>query len=150
MTASNSPFAHPRWGLEFHWWAVDPSGCVGLFYSAFGPVPSAANTHVQVVDEATAYAKTRYPEWFGAYCPHDEYQPHCLIELRWGPYLFMWDEVYDNRYTQYGLSRQPTLLSELPGELERAALLVKVGFAFGKAPRIGLSYPEGQEALSAM
>ncbi|MER6952185.1 hypothetical protein ABT294_50065 [Nonomuraea sp. NPDC000554] len=150
MSALNSPFGHPRWGLQFYWWAVDPLGCVGLFYSAFGAVPSAANAHTQVFDEATALAKTRYPEWFDAYCPHDEYQPHCVIELARGPYLFMWDEVHDDRYTQYGVPGQPTLLSELPVELKRAALLVKVGFIFDETPQIQLSYPEEKEVLSAM
>ncbi|GII27192.1 hypothetical protein Pmi06nite_06340 [Planotetraspora mira] len=115
-----------------------------------GPVPLTVAANVQVMDEATASAKARYPDWFDAYCPHDEYQPHCLVALTYGPHLFMWNEIDDNRYTQYGMPARPILSFELPGELERAALLVKVGFAFGKTPDIQLNYLEGMEVLSAM
>lgn len=97
------PMTHPRWGLQFHWWAVDPFDRVGLFYSAFGPVPSAANAHVQALDEATAWAKTRHPEWFDAGCAEHDCPQHCVIELARAPYLFTWDEEHDDRYSRYGV-----------------------------------------------
>ncbi|MEU6310734.1 hypothetical protein [Streptomyces sp. NPDC047014] len=149
MTAQNT-FAHPRWGLEFHWWAVDPARRVGLFYSAFGPVPAAANAHVVVMDDATAQAKALHPEWFGTqHCSDDECpETHCPVELNRGPYLFTWDEEYDDRYTRYGVPKAPVLASELPGRLAAAALLVEVDFLFEQAARIDLSYPGGREFLS--
>ncbi|WP_280697003.1 hypothetical protein [Kitasatospora sp. GP82] len=157
MTAPN-PFGHPCWGLQFFWWAVDPAGFVGLFQSAFGPVPSAANAHARAVDEATARARRRHPEWFDARCLDDacpeqrgEECPvtHCLVRLARGPYLFTWDEEHDDRYTRYGVPKRPVPVSELPGDLAAAARLVEVGFTFDRAVRIDLSYPGGQEVLSA-
>ncbi|MGW6096344.1 hypothetical protein ACWFRK_18670 [Streptomyces sp. NPDC055157] len=148
MTVS-SAFAHPRWGLQFHWWAVDPFGRVGLFYSAFGPVPSAANAHEQTLDEATAWAKTRHPEWFDAGCVEDDCPQHCVVELARAPYLFTWDEEHDDRYTRYGVPTHPLLVSELPAALAAAVRLVEVDFSFDQAARIDLGYPRGREVISA-
>ncbi|WP_418960523.1 hypothetical protein [Streptomyces tritici] len=148
MTAP-SAFAHPRWGLQFHWWAVDPCGRVGLFYSAFGPVPSAANAHARTLDEATAWARTRHPEWFYEGCVEDDCPQHCVVELARAPYLFTWDEEYDDRYTRYGVPTQPISLSELPAALAAAVRLVEVDFSFDRAARIDLAYPGGREVISA-
>ncbi|HEY9372652.1 hypothetical protein [Streptomyces sp.] len=142
-------FTHPRWGLEFHWWAVDPSGQVGLFDSAFGPVPTAANAHVQALDEATACAMTRHPEWFAAECGEDDCPTHCVVELARAPYLFTWDCEYDDRYSRYGVPTQPILVSELPATLAAVVGLVEVDFAFDQAARIDLGYPGGRECISA-
>ncbi|MFF5933187.1 hypothetical protein [Streptomyces sp. NPDC012508] len=140
---------HPRWGLQFHWWAVDPFDRVGLFYSAFGPVPSAANAHVQILDEATAWAKTRHPEWFDAGCVEYDCPQHCVIELARAPYLFTWDEEHDDRYSRYGVPTQPLLLSELPTAVAAAVGLIEVDFTFDQAARIDLGYSTGREAISA-
>ncbi|MGW2563273.1 hypothetical protein ACWCXB_29420 [Streptomyces sp. NPDC001514] len=147
-----SPWRHPRWGLQFHWWAVDPSGHVGLFYSAFGPVPGAAHDQVLIMDKATSGARALHPEWFDPICHEDECPEttHCPVELQRGPYLFTWDEEHDDRYTRYGVPREPVLVSEMPGDLAAAALLVEVGFRFDGATRVDLSYPCGREVLSAL
>ncbi|MGW0364407.1 hypothetical protein [Streptomyces sp. NPDC002990] len=148
MTVSSS-FAHPRWGLQFHWWAVDPFSRVGLFYSAFGPVPSAANAHEQTLDEATAWAKTRHPEWFDAHCGEDDCPSYCVVELVRAPYLFTWDEEHDERYARCGVPTQPLLVSELPAAVAAAVRLVEVNFPFDQAAQINLAYPGGREVISA-
>ncbi|MGE7437159.1 hypothetical protein [Kitasatospora sp. NPDC001175] len=151
MTAAN-PFGHPRWGLQFHWWAVDPAGRVGLFYSAFGPVPTAARRHAPALDRATAAARARHPEWFDTVC-HADFEDcpvtHCVVRLGHAPYLFTWDEEFDDRYTRFGVPSRPVHLAELPEELARAALLVPVGFPLSDAVRVDLAYPDGRERLSA-
>ncbi|MGX1274628.1 hypothetical protein [Streptomyces phaeoluteigriseus] len=148
MTVS-SAFGHPRWGLQFHWWAVDPLSRVGLFYSAFGPVPSAANAHAQVLDEATAWAKTRHPAWFDAQCGEEDCPTHCVVELARAPYLFTWAEEHDDRYYRCGVPTKPLLVSELPAAVAAAVRLVRVDFSFDQAERIDLGYPEGREVISA-
>lgn len=142
-------FAHPRWGLQFHWWAVDPFGRVGSFYSAFGPVPSAANAHEQTMDEATVWAKTRHPEWFDAQCGEDDCPSYCVVELARAPYLFTWDEEHDCRYARYGVPTQPLLASELPAALAAAVRLIEVDFSFDQAPQVNLGYHGGREVISA-
>ena len=48
------PRAHPRWGIEFDWLAVDSRGQVALFTSAgYGAVPEAVLRNVPGVDEAS-------------------------------------------------------------------------------------------------
>ncbi|WP_306324623.1 hypothetical protein [Streptomyces venezuelae] len=144
-------FVHPRWGLHFHWWAVDPSGQVGLFDSAFGPVPTAAHTHAAALDSATAQARASNPEWFDWIChddPEDCPQMHCPITLDRGPYLFTWDEETDDRYTRFGIPKRPLLATELPRRLTDAALLVETDFTFDRTVRVDLSYPAGRELLS--
>ncbi|WMX45866.1 hypothetical protein RGF97_14760 [Streptomyces roseicoloratus] len=150
MTTS-SAFTHPRWGLQFHWWAVDPSGQVGLFHSAFGPVPIAAHTHVAAMDSPTAQARASHPEWFDWIChdePEDCPQTHCPVTLDRGPYLFTWDEETDDRYTRFGIPEKPLLAAELPRRMADAALLVETDFVFERTVRIDLSYPAGRELLS--
>ncbi|MEU1087297.1 hypothetical protein ACFYPN_25610 [Streptomyces sp. NPDC005576] len=150
MTTS-SGFAHPRWGLQFHWWAVDPSGEVGLFYSAFGPVPTAAHAHGAAMDEATARARAWHPEWFDRVC-HDEPeecpQTHCPVALDRGPYLFTWDEETDDRYTRFGVPKKPLRAVDMPRTLAEAALLVATDFVFERAVRVDLRRPAGRELLS--
>ncbi|MFJ3877086.1 hypothetical protein ACIPW5_06465 [Streptomyces sp. NPDC090077] len=140
---------HPRWGLQFHWWAVDPSGRVGLFYSAFGPVPSAANAHAQAMDETTAWARARHPEWFDAGCAEHDCPQHCVIELARAPYLYTWDEEHDDRYSRYGVPTRPLVVSELPAAVAAGVGLVGVDFSFDQAARIDLEHPAGRETLSA-
>ncbi|MFB7545831.1 hypothetical protein ACFC0N_38730 [Streptomyces zaomyceticus] len=144
-----SPFTHPRWGLQFHWWAVDPSGRVGLFDTAFGPVPRAADAHVPTLDETAAWARKRHPEWFDGGCAEEDCPQHCVIQMARAPYLYAWDEEYDDRYTRYGVPTQPLLVSELPPAAAAAVRLVEVGFPFDRAARIDLGYPGGREVLSA-
>ncbi|MFG2135234.1 hypothetical protein [Streptomyces sp. NPDC048650] len=150
MTAP-STFVHPCWGLQVHWWAVDPSGQVGLFSSAFGPVPTAAHTHEATMHEATVQARARHPEWFDWIChddPDECPETHCPVTPDYGPYLFTWDEETDDRYTRFGIPKRPLLVSELPGRPAAAARLVEVGFRFERVVRVDLSYPEGRELLS--
>lgn len=130
---------------------MDPSGQVGLFYSAFGPVPTAANTHVAAMDGATGQARARHPEWFDWICHEDSEecpQTHCPITLDRGPYLFTWDEETDDRYTRFGIPKEPLLASESPEWLARAASLIETDFLFERAARVDLGYPAGQELLS--
>jgi hypothetical protein len=48
-----TPEAHPRWGIEFDWLAVDDQQQVALFTSAgYGAVPEAVLRNVALVDEA--------------------------------------------------------------------------------------------------
>ena len=136
--ASPNPFVHPRWGLTFHWWAVDPSGEVALIYSAFGPVPWEANAQVQVMDSATKAARASYPGWF------TEAKPTGLA-----PHRFEWDEECDDHYTRVDSPALPVLVTDLPDKIAQAARLVRVTLSFRDITRIDLAYPDGEEALSA-
>lgn len=136
--ASPSLYVHPRWGLTFHWWAVDPSGTVALVYSAFGQVPWAANSQAQVMDAATKVARARHPDWFA------EAKPTGLA-----PHRFEWDEEYDDRYTRVDSPERPVLVADLPDEIAQAARLVRSGFSFRGITRIDLAYLDGKEFLSA-
>ncbi|MER7467489.1 hypothetical protein [Streptomyces sp. NPDC097981] len=150
MTPSNT-YVHPRWGLQFHWWAVDPSGQVGLFHSAFGPVPAAAHAHVAAMDGATARARVSHPEWFDWTChddPQECPQTHCPVTLDRGPYLFTWDEETDDRYTRFGVPKEPLLASEMPRGQAEAARLIGTDFLFERAVRVDLRYLGGRELLS--
>jgi hypothetical protein len=47
-------YEHPRWGIDFVWFAVDALGHAGYFDSAgHGPVPAAVMPHIEELDAAS-------------------------------------------------------------------------------------------------
>ncbi|MGW1976643.1 hypothetical protein [Streptomyces sp. NPDC001889] len=129
---------------------MDPAGRVGLFSSAFGPVPATAVAHVAAMDRATVDARASHPGWFDRqHCSDDSCpETHCPVELGRGPYLFTWDEEHDDRYTRYGVPTTAVHVSEMTARVADAARLIKVGLSFDGAARIHLSRSGEWEALS--
>ncbi|WP_407289119.1 hypothetical protein [Streptomyces sp. BP-8] len=103
------------------------------------------------MDAATAQARSQHPEWFDWVChddPEECPETHCAVSLGRGPYLFAWDEEYDDRYTRFGVPNEPLFASQLSGRLAEAARLVQVDFLFERSIRVDLRYPGGKELLS--
>lgn len=123
---------HPRWGINFEWLAVDPTGCVALFDSAgYGAVPPIVFQHVEHVDDAVdmvdglpmlnkAIKKVRSEGGDHTYWSN--------IIIR-GLYVYDW-ELWHGPYQRLTSPVKLVSVDDLPPSIRSAAQLVKVSVPF--------------------
>jgi len=121
------PGAHPRWGIEFDWLAVDDRRQVALLTSAgHGPVPLAVLLNVRLVDDARDTVE-RLPTIGEAVdtTPADGDHTDWLRSARQGFFAYDWN-LWPGPYRRHATPTVPVLLDQLPADVRRAAELVRL------------------------
>jgi hypothetical protein len=138
------PNAHPRWGVEFNWLAVDRDHHVGLFMtSGAGPSPLAALRNWALIDSATARLADlpAVTGFVGDKAPHGvDYTCYDEPASR-GLYCYDWRDSH-GPYQLRAAPEQPLAVDALPDDLRVVASLASFDIRFSDAAEITMSYVE--------
>jgi hypothetical protein len=138
------PRAHPRWGIEFDWLAVDSQQQVALLSSAgYGPVPETVLRNVPLVDHAL-HAIAQLPavgKTTDVCLPSDGDYTYWLTAGQRG--LFAYDfRLWHGPYKRLAIPTAPIILEQLPTPIRQAAELVNLSPDFSNEPAIAIPYVE--------
>jgi hypothetical protein len=137
MATVDESRAHPRWGIEFDWLAVDEQGHVAVFSSSgSGPVPAAVNAAAAAVDSAVDVIAALeviggYTDVSGCVAEDGDYTDWYLFSSQ-GFYAFQWD-LWDGPYIRICSPTRPITISELSPTIAQPAKLVQFNGAFAES-----------------
>lgn len=138
------PGAHPRWGIEFDWLAVDSQQQVALFTSAgYGAVPEAVLRNVPLVDDAME-ALEQLPTTGMATkvsVPGNGDYSDWLRAGAQGFFAYDWT-IWSGPYKRLASPTIPILLKHLPAPIRKAAELVNLTLNFSHQAAITVPYVE--------
>ncbi|MEU4523560.1 hypothetical protein AB0F52_33205 [Amycolatopsis sp. NPDC024027] len=134
-------YAHPRWGTEFDWLAVDPSGSLAVLTSAgYGPVPKAVRDHVESVDAALGLINT-WPYVGGSISrPSDtgDYADWRDLAAR-GFYAYDWKDS-SGPYARLAVPTTPLTVDNLTDEwITQMVVLARFTVDFASATQLNLA-----------
>lgn len=138
------PSAHPRWGIEFDWLAVDSHRQVALFTSAgHGAVPEAVLGNVPLVDRAVdAIAQLPAIGKATEVClPDDGDYSTWLTTAQQGFFTYDW-ALWRGPYKRLAIPTVPIILEQLPTPIRQAAELVNFSPHFANEAAIAFPHVE--------
>jgi hypothetical protein len=138
------PRAHPRWGIEFDWLAVDSQQQVALFTSAgYGAVPETVLRNVPLVDRAVdAIAQLPAVGKAAEVClPDDGDYSSWLTTAQRGFFTYDWT-IWHGPYKRLAIPTAPIVLEQLPTPIRQAAELVNFSSHFSSEAAIATPYVE--------
>jgi hypothetical protein len=138
------PGAHPRWGIEFDWLAVDRQQQVAVFTSSgHGGVPEAVLRNVPLVDDAMKMVE-QLPTTGTAtkvFVPDSGDYSYSLGMSAQGFFTYEWT-LWHGPYERLACPTIPMLLKHLPPPVREAAELVDLALDFCHLPVIAVPYVE--------
>lgn len=134
------PHAHPRWGVEFEWLAVDASGQLAVFTGAYGPVP--ANLVVRELEVDSAMRNLMDLQVRGPARDVVTLPGSMSSWLAWsarGFHTYAWHQR-SGPYVRVCTPSMPLVLGDLPLRLQPLACMVAFATPFLAMPQMVLPY----------
>lgn len=134
------PHAHPRWGVNFEWLAVDATGQLAVFTGGYGPVPPNLVVRELEVDSSMSVLMDQPvvgPARDVVAIPGD--MSSWLAWSARGFHAYTW---YDRRgpYVRVCTPSMPLHLRELPLRLQSLACMVAFPMSFAATQQLVLPY----------
>ena len=142
--------AHPRFGFEFDWLAVDRRGHVALMISdGYGPVPLAVLDHPDQVDDAVDALPDTLPAVRGAPAPDHAPSSDAVDDARVrGLFVYAW-KIYNGPYERLAAPEVAVTIDALPAELGSVARLGPLEVEFAHDDEIRFPYVDAHTLHTA-